>query len=173
MKRTIILGFLALALAVALASPALAEEPKSIGVFGEWEAVTFAEGAGIGCYMTSDAKKTEGKYKERGKVFAYITHRPANKSFNVVTLVAGYTFKANSDVAVNIDGQKFTLFTDKDSAWARDDATDKALVQAMIKGKSMVVKGASEHDTATVDTYSLKGFSKAYAAINQACGATP
>ncbi len=163
-----------LALGVSLATaPARAEDPKSIGVFTDWEAVTFTEGGNLGCYMTSDAKKSVGNYKERGKVYALVTHRPANESLDVVTLIAGYTFKKDSDVVVDIAGQKFSLFTDKNSAWARDAETDHRLVAAMRKGSTMTVKGSSERGTATTDTYSLKGFSKAYAAINAACGVNP
>lgn len=156
-----------------VSAPALAEDPKSIGEFTDWEAVTFKEGDNLGCYMTSDPKKSLGNYTERGKVYALVTHRPAANTIDVVTLVAGYDFKAESEVTVQIGDQKFSLFTDKNSAWARDETSDKALVKAMAKGSTMVVKGRSERGTLTTDTYSLKGFQKAYAAINAACGVNP
>ncbi|MDX1424550.1 MAG: invasion associated locus B family protein, partial [Kiloniellales bacterium] len=47
---------------------------------------------------------------------------------------------------------------------------DQAIVKAMRAGSSMVVKGTSSRGTVTTDTYSLLGFSKAYAAISKACG---
>jgi len=68
-----------------------------------------------------------------------------------------------------IDGQDFDLFTDGDSAWARDAETDRKLVQAMVRGNSMVVRGTSSRGTLTVDTYSLSGFTAARNAINKAC----
>ena len=40
----------------------------------------------------------------------------------------------------------------------------------MIKGSKMVAVGTSSRGTKTKDTYSLSGFTKAYKAINKACG---
>ena len=54
-------------------------------------------------------------------------------------------------------------------AFAVDTKTDKALVDAMIRGARMVVKGTSSRGTKTTDTYSLKGFSAAFKTIGKAC----
>ena len=65
--------------------------------------------------------------------------------------------------------QNFKLFTDGDTAWARDERTDKSLVEAIRTGSAMVIKGTSNRGTTTTDTYSLSGTSQAYEAINKAC----
>ncbi|MFO1060962.1 MAG: invasion associated locus B family protein [Dongiaceae bacterium] len=159
-----------------LASPARAEDPKSIGVFGDWEAVTVKDAKGKVCYMTSNPKKSEGAVKNRQKAYAMVIHRPAEKSYDVVTFAAGYNFKEGSKVTVTIDKLALTMYTAKDHAWAwdsassADQATDKKLVDAMRKGTDMTVKGTSARGNETVDTYSLKGFMRAYAAIGTACG---
>jgi invasion protein IalB len=51
-----------------------------------------------------------------------------------------------------------------------DKDADKKLVQAMVKGSTMVVQGTSARGNNTKDTYSLSGFTRAYQAIRQACG---
>jgi hypothetical protein len=107
----------------------------------------------------------------RGPVHALVTHRPALGSRDVVSLIAGYPLKPDADVVVTIDRkQKFALFADKETAWALDDKTDRALVQAMVRGSTMVVEGVSSRGTKTKDTYSLTGFGKMYQAIGKACG---
>ena len=79
--------------------------------------------------------------------------------------------KPDADVLVTIDRkQKFKLFADKETAWTLDDKADRALVQAMIKGSTMVVEGLSSRGTKTRDIYSLSGFGKMYQAIGKACG---
>lgn len=158
-----------LAVALAAASPAFAGDPQAIGTFGDWQAVTFDENGKTGCYITSKPTKEEGKYSQRGRVYALVTHRPADKTYDVVSFVAGYTYGDSGDVTVTIDQTNFSLFTHKDSAWAPDAAIDKKLVDAMKKGNRMIVKGKSSRGTATTDTYSLSGFSKAYQAIAEAC----
>lgn len=150
---------------VALGAP----EPKSIGRFEDWSAVTFKEQGNLVCYITSEPLKEEGDYTKRGRVYALVTHRPANDSFDVVTFITGYTYQDGSDVTVKIDDQSFTLFTNKNGAWAMDSDTDRKLVEAMVKGRKMTVRGVSSRGTETTDTYSLMGFSRAYRTINEAC----
>ncbi len=159
-------GILAPSIDRAAAQPA---EPEAIGSFGDWQAVTFEENGNKGCYITSKPTKEEGQYSQRGRVYVLVTHRPADKSFDVVSVVAGYTYGDSSDVTLTIDQTDFSLFTSKDTAWAPDSATDSQLVAAMKKGNGMVVRGTSSRGTKTTDTYSLSGFTKAYQAIAEAC----
>ena len=151
--------------------PAGAQTVELIGEAGKWSAFTFLEEGKTVCYMTSEPEKSEGNYKVRGQVYALVTHRPALDSHDVVSLVAGYPLKPDADILLTIDRkQTFKLFGAKETAWAPDDKTDRALVQAMVKGSAMVIEGTSSRGTKTKDTYSLTGFGKMYQAINQACG---
>ena len=149
---------------------AQAQGIKTIGIFGDWSAFQFSEDGNPACYMSSEPTKATGNYKKRGEVFAIITHRPAEKRIGEVSIIAGYSYKKDSTVEITIGKQEFDLFTQDDGAWAPDAGTDKRLVQAMRKGRTMVVKGTSSRGTLTTDTYSLTGFTKAYRAISRACG---
>lgn len=147
-----------------------ASVPTEIGEYGDWTAYSYKDGKNTVCYMASTPKKDEGKYKTRGEIYAVVTHRPAEKSYNVVNFVAGYTYKNNSNVVVKIGTTTFNnLFTNGDNAWAPDNATDKKLVDAMKRGQKMTVEGVSARGTKTKDTYSLAGFSGAYRAISAKC----
>ncbi len=151
--------------------PAAAQNVEPIGSAGKWRAFTFLEDGKTVCYISSEPEKTEGDYKVRGEVHALVTHRPALDSRDVVSLIAGYPLKPDADIVVTIDRkQKFTLFAEKETAWAPDEKTDRALVRAMVRGGTMVVEGTSSRGTKTKDTYSLSGFGKMYQAIGQACG---
>ncbi len=147
-----------------------ATEPKVLGEHGDWTAYTYMENNNKVCYMVSQPKKTSGNYSKRGDVFALITHRPAEKSKNVFSYVSGYTYKAGSEASVAVNNQNFNLFTQDDSAWARDQTTDDKIVDAIKRGSSLVVKGVSARGTNTVDTFGLSGSSAAYKAISSECG---
>jgi invasion protein IalB len=54
-------------------------------------------------------------------------------------------------------------------AWARDAESDRALVTAMRKGHELVLSGQSWRGTQTTDTYSLKGFTRAYKKSLESC----
>ncbi len=157
---------LLLALVLLVPAPAAA---KVIDTFGAWTAFVEGSKSKRVCYMAGAPKKEEGKYESRGATLAMITHRKAEKSRNVVSIRAGYTYKKDSQVTATIGDKTFTLYTDGGDAWA-ENKIDHALVKAMRAGAKMVVKGTSSRGTLTTDTYSLKGFTAAHKAINKACG---
>ncbi len=143
---------------------------KILGTFHDWKAFSYEENGQKVCYISSQPKKTEPKGKPRGDAYILITHRPAEKNLSVVSVTAGYSYKKDSEVTVKIDRDNFKLFTDGDTAWARDESTDKAVSGAIRSGKMMVIKATSSRGTSTTDTYSLNGAGPAFGAINQACG---
>lgn len=165
-RRWIALPVAALALFSAQAAQAA---PDLIGLFDDWEAYTATEGGAKICYMGSEPKKMEGKYSKRGRVVMLVTHRPKDKEKGIVSVTTGYSYKKGSEVSVKIGDKTFSLFTTGEHAFA-DEGKDAALVQAMIRGADMVVKGTSSRGTLTTDTYSLKGFTAAWKAIGKACG---
>jgi hypothetical protein len=154
------------------AAPVLAQStPKIIGEYRAWEALTYKESGSDVCFMSSSPEKwtSEPKNVRRGDIYILVTHRPGRSVRDEVSIYTGYTYKKDSDVTLAIDGQDFELFTDGDTAWARDAETDRKLVQAMVRGNRMVVRGTSSRGTLTIDTYSLSGFTAARNAINKAC----
>jgi Invasion associated locus B (IalB) protein len=166
--RVTIQTILTISLVFATAVGARAAD-KVLGLFGDWGAQTFTEGKNTGCSIWSQPTKDKGDYSKRGAIYAYVTHRPWDKRLNEVSFAAGYAYKKDSTVQVMIGGQKFTLFTDGETAWSRSAQDDKALVDAMRRGSSMTVTGFSSRGTKTADSYSLTGFSKAFEAIGKAC----
>lgn len=147
-----------------------AAEPKLIGQHGDWTAYMFMENNSKVCYMVSQPRKSEGNYSKRGDVFALITHRPAEKSKNVFSYIAGYPYKPGSEATVIVNNQNFRLFTQDDSAWASDEVTDNKITDAIKRGNSLVVKGSSARGTETADTFGLSGSSAAHKAISAECG---
>lgn len=142
-----------------------------LGTFGMWTAYVFHDGTGKVCYMASEPTDSKGKYTSRDDVFLTITHRPAEKTYDVVSMTAGFTYQKGSKPNIRIDKEKsITLMPVEDMAWAQDDKTDATLVKNMIAGSNAYVNGTSKRGTKITDTFSLKGFSKAYNAINEACG---
>lgn len=149
---------------------AVAQDVTVIGTHGKWTAYTYTENKQTVCYIAAKPEKSEGKYASRSEVLMLVTHRPGEKAFDVISVVAGYAYKPDTDALITIGSAKFDLFTTgSDRAWARDSKTDRSIAQAMIKGNAAVVRGTSSRGTLTTDTFSLSGFTAAYKAINDAC----
>ena len=158
-----------LAATIFLCFSVAAQEANFLGEFEEWEAFKEFNGGKPVCYMGTKPIKAIGKYKKRGDNYVLVTHRPAEKSFGVVSVRAGYKFKKASEAIVSIGIHNFNLFTDGGHAFAFENKDDFALIMAMKKGTNMIIKGTSSRGTKTTDTYSLKGVTAAWKAINKAC----
>ncbi len=170
------LGALSLfSLVLLLAQQSAAQTPgqdiTKLGAAQGWDAYAEnARGEKV-CYLIGKPEKSEPANAKRSGVFASVTHRPSEKRWNEVSFTAGYPFKEGSDAELAVDGKKFSLFTNHDAAWTRDAASDKAVVEALAKGKLALVKGTSSRGTETIDTYSLAGFKDALAQIDKVCAA--
>ena len=169
-RTAIAMAFVLLIQAGHGASPALAQEPQHLDTHRDWHTYTFQENGNLVCYMASKPTNEEGDYTQRGDVYMLVTHRPAEASRDVISVITGYTYGPESEAVVTIGDKLFELFTSENTAWARDSATDASLVAAMKAGSSMIIKGTSTRGTLTTDTYSLLGFTAAYNEITRTCG---
>jgi Invasion associated locus B (IalB) protein len=161
------------ALAALVVFPALAQTPTDTSRIGGgkgWDAFAYTEKGAKVCYLVGTPESSLPKGLGRGRIDAYITHRPADKAWNVVHFDMGYPFKPGATADLDIDGHKFSLFTDKEAAWTNDAAEDKAVTEALNKGKRATLKGSSARGTATTDVYALDGFKDALASIDKSCG---
>lgn len=151
-------------------TPQVVPAPQRLGDNQGWVAFVDPTKTGKICYVVGAPSKKEPANLKRGDVYVYVTHRAAEKSYNVFNFVTGYAYKDGSEVELAIDGRKFSLYTNLESAWARDAATERAIADAMAKGKFAVVKGTSSRGNLTTDTFTLAGFAQALTQIDKACG---
>jgi len=170
MRRFIPRFILSLTLLGLAAGPAGAAE-ELLGKFHDWDAVATTQGKSKLCYVAGLPQKSEGKYDKRGEASIIISHWPAQRRFNVVEINAGYEYKKDSDVMVQIGERNFRLFTKGSSAWTESPAADEAVTGFMKAGTTMSVTGISARGAKTVDIYDLSGITAAMAAIDKACGA--
>jgi len=153
------------------AKAAAKPEPKTkdLGSAKDWSAYVAGEKPALICYVVGHPSKSLPAKVTRGRIALQVTHRPAEKAFNVVSFELGYTAKPGSSADLEVDGKKFSLFTNKDAAWTPDAASDKAVTTALEKGHSAILKATSDHGTQTTDTYTLDGFAHVLGLADKAC----
>lgn len=167
---------LAIAALVACAAPSAAQD---LGKYGDWSAHRFTEEGKRLCLMFSQPKKAEGKYKRRGEIFALVSHRPDDGRFGIVSFEMGYPFAPGKELSVSVDGGPAIRIPagdggpgeDESLVWHTSPKINRRLVEEMRGGLEMVATGHSKRGTKTVDTWSLRGFTAAFKAISDACGA--
>ena len=163
--------FLLTAAATIVGATAAAAEPAQVAAFSSWKVYTSNEPDGKMCFVA--AQPQDSKYSQvitsRDPVFFMITSIPAKKIKNEASTIIGYAFKDGSKVTVDVEGKKFTMFTDKDNAWIENQAQEATLLSAMKGAKTMTLEGVSKRGTTTTDTYSLTGLGSALDAIAKEC----
>jgi hypothetical protein len=140
--------------------------PKAIGTYEDWEAATHAEAGQTVCYAFTRAQSSTPALPGRDQVVLTVTQRQALR--DAVAISAGFTYAANAAVTVQVDKVVLDFYTAGRSAFARDG---HAAVLAFEKGAKAIAHSPGPRNTQVVDSFSLKGFSLAYDAINKACPA--
>jgi hypothetical protein len=146
------------------AKHATADSPKSIGKFDDWTAATHKESGQTVCYAFTRAQSSAPSLPGRGSVVLTVTERSSGR--DAIAIEAGLAFAPNANVTVQVDQTGLEFYTSGQNAFARDG---KAAVAAFGKGTRAIARSPSPKEV--TDTFSLKGFGQAYAAIVKACPA--
>ena len=169
MRWTVI--FLSLALALPMAAQAqpkaAAAGPKELGKFDDWIAATHQEAGQPTCYAFVRAKGSVPALPGRGEVVLTVTERPTGRDW--VAISAGFHYAKDAAVTVQVGTTGLDFYTSQTDAFARDG---KAAVAAFERGEQALARSPGPRNgEGVVDTFSLHGFSAAYAAISKACPA--
>ena len=143
---------------------AAAAGPKQIGKFDDWIAATHAESGQTVCYAFTRAQSSAPVLPGRGAVVLTVTERSSGR--DAVAIEAGLSYAANANVTVQVDQTGLEFYTAGRNAFARDG---KVAVTAFGKGSRAISRSPGPKEV--TDTFSLKGFGAAYAAIVKACPA--
>lgn len=164
-------------LALAMLAPGLAlaqESTNRVAAHTDW--AVFEETDPKQCWVVSAPKETvntrDGRVVavRRGDILLFVSWIPDQGVKGQVSFAGGYPFKEGSTVSLQIEDEVFELFTKGEMAWARDEAADRRIIEAMKKGADAVVTGVSQRGTTTKDTFSLFGFTAAVEEAQKRCG---
>ncbi len=149
------------------APPAATEQknakPASIGKFDDWTAATHTEAGQRICYAFTRAQTSTPAMSGR-QVILTVTHRASGR--DAVAMEAGYGYTQNAAVTVHADQTALEFYTAARAAFARNG---RAAIAAFEASARATARGPGPREMKVVDTFSLKGFAAAYAAISKAC----
>ena len=116
------------------------------------------------CYAFTYAARSVPKLPDRGEVVLTVAERPAGR--DDVALSAGFAFASGAVVTMQVDQTGLDFYTAQPqpgrNAFARDG---KAAIAAFEKGSEAQARSPGPRGAQVVDTFPLRGFSAAYAAI--------
>lgn len=140
--------------------------PKSIGKFVDWQAATHQESGQLVCYAFTRASASAPAVPGRGDVVLTVTQRASGR--DAVAISAGFAYPAGAEVEMQVDKAELAFYTAGRSAFAREG---KAAIDAFQRGTTAVARSPGPRNARVQDTFSLRGFTAAYEAINKACPA--
>lgn len=167
--KTMTRSLLAALFIIGAGTAAFAQTPTSLGKFKNWSAWSYQGNKGKVCYVHSTPTVLKPDSLNHGDVSFFIRKSSEEGVTNEANFVVGYPFQENSTVVVDIDGRKFTMFTQGDSAWILNPAEEPELVAAMRAGAKMTVSGQSRRGNQTTYSYSLSGVTAATNKITSEC----
>ena len=160
-----------ISLFISLAFAGTVQAQEYVDQFKDWTVFKLQKEGAPTCYIASAPVKETGNYKKRGDRYLLVTRR--GKDVYEISVSSGYPYKEGSTVEIKVDGKTkanfFTTNKTPEIAWALKPSDDKSVVDGMIKGYKMTVKGFSRLGTHSVDTYSLMGFTKAFDRMKSEC----
>ena len=136
--------------------------------YKHWKVFTITQNNGKVCYIISNPVNMIGNHQSIRKPYIMVSVFGANKV--EISISADFQIKLNSIVPVSIDGiQERFVAENENFAWAEQRNADKRIIKYMQNGIKLLVFYESAERTYAVDTYSLKGFTKAYRKAQQLC----
>jgi invasion protein IalB len=146
------------------AKPAPVAGPKALGKYDDWTAAIHQEAGQTVCYAFVRVQSSVPALPGRGDVVLTVTERPAGR--DAVAISAGFAYSPGAEVLVQVEQAGLHFYTSQRNAFARDGG---ATVAALLKGRQALARSPGPRGAQVTDTFSLRGFGQAYAAIVKAC----
>ncbi|SFP78247.1 hypothetical protein [Sphingomonas rubra] len=151
---------LAILLLAAVTPPAARE---TVGVYRGWAAFRDPDR----CYAIAAPVKA-GRARRR-QPFASVGTWPGRGLRSSLHVRLSRAHDRSAAVTLSVGERRFTLVAGRVDAWARDAASDRAIVAAMRAARSMSVETVAVGGRSFADTYALAGAATAIDAALLAC----
>ena len=151
-----------------LSSLALAQDPKSVGKYKNWETFVYTDGKGKVCFAQTKPLERAPKTFKREASRLFVTFRKSENIKNEISVTSGYEYKSAS-VKAKSGKNEFSLFSQENFAWLMDSEEEYNLIKTMKKASKLSVTATAKNGNQTKDLYSMMGFTKAYNAAKKSC----
>ena len=148
---------------------AIAETPKSVGKYKNWQSFTTNTEKGKICFAQSVPSKRGPESFKREDSRIFVTFRPGENITDEVSITSGHLYKPSSVVAKS-GKNSFSFFSQEKFAWLLDEREEKKFIKVMKRATNLMVKANAKNGTQTTDHYSMMGFTKAYNTAKKVCG---
>lgn len=152
----------------AFARPAAADQ-KVLLESGAWRAVEATQAGQKVCFViTSPVTRTPAELKrDPGNLFVTLKSTREGGG-SEVSIRFGYRL-AQGGHTLSVEARSFVLMPQGETAWLQTADDERSVLSEFRAGRELSVSARSARGNATVDTYSLIGFSAAWDALQRQC----
>ncbi len=147
----------------------LANEPKSLGKYKNWQAYTFNDGKGKVCFAQTKPTERSPQKLEINNARLFVTFRKEEKIKNEISVTGGLTYKAASVIAKSGKNEFAFNLTKGKFAWIQDQEEEFNLIKIMKKATKLSISATTTNGVKTKEMYSMMGFTKAYNTAKKSC----
>ena len=147
---------------------AIAETPKSVGKYKNWQSFTTNTDKGKICFAQSVPSKRGPESFKREDSRIFVTFRPGENITDEVSITSGHLYKPSSVVAKS-GKNSFSFFSQEKFAWLLDEREEKKFIKVMKRATNLMVKANAKNGTQTTDHYSMMVFTKADNTAKKTC----
>ena len=147
----------------------LANEPKSLGKYKNWQAYTFNDGKGKVCFAQTKPTERSPQKLEINHARLFVTFRKEEKIKNEISVTGGLTYKAASVIAKSGKNEFAFNLTKGKFAWIQDQEEEFNLIKIMKKATKLSISATTTNGVKTKEMYSMMGFTKAYNTAKKSC----
>jgi len=154
---------------IVFVSKAIADSPKSIGKYKNWQSFAAQTDKGKICFAQAVPTKRSPKKIKRKESRLFVTFRTKEDIKDEVSITSGHPYKS-STVTAKSGKNSFSFFSQEDFAWLLDEREEKNFIKTMKRATNLIVTANMANGAQTVDHYSMMGFTKAYNTAKKSCG---
>ena len=147
----------------------MANNPKTIGKYKNWESFSVQTDKGKLCFAQTIPSKRVPKSLKRDDSRLFVTFRPGESIKDEVSVTSGHEYKA-STVTAKSGKSSFSFFSQGKFAWLLDTNEEKKIIKLMKRATNLIIKANTKNGAETTDHYSMMGFTKAYNTAKKTCG---
>ncbi|NLH80863.1 MAG: hypothetical protein GX458_08480 [Phyllobacteriaceae bacterium] len=168
-SRKALLHPAAIVASLLVATTAAHADQKILLENGAWRAVEATQGGERVCFVISSptARAPADLKRDPGNLF--VTTKAAREGGgSEISIRFGFPLAPGAHT-LTIDGRALTLMPQGETAWLQSAGDEKTALQLFRAGRDLQVSARSARGNATVDTYSLIGFSAAFDTLERQC----
>jgi len=150
-------------------SELMANNPKSIGKYKNWESFSVQTEKGKICFAQTIPSKRVPKNLQREDSRLFVAFRPNENIKDEISVTSGHEYKA-STVTAKSGKSRFSFFSQGKFAWLLDTNEEKKFIKLMKRATNLMIIANAKNGAQTTDHYSMMGFTKAYNTAKKNCG---